>query len=234
MKFWPAKFRDLHKEHILAIYIVDTARFNGLTQIIGTNDDRYIIYLNRALFRTTPNDWITRETTLCLKDEFRPQVKAFLFPADQNIQIKTVEHVLLHEYAHIFSFINREAPLPDQRFSYKQGYFPLIETGFTSGKISYEWTHEGLGNLQLLSSRASDHIQKIDLAEFRQLNNTLVQSSFPTGYSTRNSTELVAEFFTIYIHQQYLHQQFYMTFNNRDTLFFGRQMDEGYMRGLLE
>ena len=51
---------------------------------------------------------------------------------------------------------------------------------------------------------------------------------------TRNSTELVAELFTMYIHQQYLHQQFYMTFNNSDTLYFGRQMDERYMRGVLE
>ena len=52
--------------------------------------------------------------------------------------------------------------------------------------------------------------------------------------STRNSTELVAELFTQYIRQQYLHQQFYRTFNNSDTLFLARQIDEGYMRGVLE
>lgn len=234
MQYWPARFREMHREHILAIYIVDTARFNGLTQIIGTNDDRYIIYLNRALFNAKPNDWITRETTLCLQDEYRPQVKACLFPEGQNIPVKTVEHVLLHEYAHVFSFIKKEAPSPDQRFTNKQGCFPLIETGFSSGKIMYEWSQEGLGNLQLLSSRATDPIQKIDLAEFRKLNKTLVQSPFPTGYSTRNSDEMVAELFTQFIHQRYLSQQFYMTFNNRDTLFFARQMDEGYMKRLLE
>lgn len=234
MQYWPARFRELHREHILAIYIVDTARFNGLTQIIGTNDDRYIIYLNRALFNLKPNDWITRETTLCLQDEYRPQVKACLFPEGQNIPIKTVEHVLLHEYAHVFSFIHHEAPTPDQRFTNKQGYFPLIETGFSSGKIMYEWSQQGLGNLQLLSSRATDPIQKIDLAEFQQLNKTLVQSPFPTGYSTRNSDEMVAELFTQFIHQRYLGQQFYMIFNNQDTLFFAKQMDEGYMKGVLE
>ncbi len=234
MQYWPAKFRELHQKHILAIFIVDTARFNGLTQVIGKAGDRYIIYLNRALFSSKPNDWITRETTLCLQDEYRPHVKACLFPEGQNIPIKTVEHVLLHEYAHVFSYIHNEAPLPNQSFSNKQGYFPLIETGFSSGKIMYEWSQQGLGNLQILSSRPIDHIQKIDLTAFRQLNKSLVQSPFPTGYSTRSSDEMVAELFTQFIHQQYLGQQFYMTFNNRDTLFFGRLMDEGYMKRALE
>jgi len=49
-----------------------------------------------------------------------------------------------------------------------------------------------------------------------------------------NIDKLVAELFTQFIHQQYLGQQFYMIFYNRDRLFFARQMDEGYMKRVLE
>jgi len=41
----------------------------------------------------------------------------------------------------------------------------------------------------------------------------------------------VAELFTQYIRQQYLHQQFYTTFNNGDTLFLAGQMDGGVYEG---
>lgn len=167
---WPSKFQEITKYNLLAIYIVDSARFSGLTQIINQSDNRFIIFLDSRLFHTPPNEWITLNTTRCLKDEFKHHIKCSLFSKEQNIPIRTVEHVLLHEYAHIFSFINNEAPLPDGRFSSKKGYFPLIETCFDGGYIDYESRKEGLDGLELLSPDKYGNSKKLDLAEFKKLN----------------------------------------------------------------
>ncbi|MBL0271534.1 MAG: hypothetical protein IPQ06_00320 [Chitinophagaceae bacterium] len=234
VKYWPPKFQNISKYNLLSIYIVDSARFNGLTQIIKPTDDKFIIFLNARLFHTTPNEWITFETTKCLKNEFRHKVKCSLFNEDQNIPIRTVEHVLLHEYAHIFSFISREAPLPDDWFSSKSGYFPLIETCFDGGYISYESKKEGLEKLELLSQNRHSDFEKLTLEEFKELNKRLVNSPFPTAYSTRNGSELVAELFTLYIHQMYFKQLFSMTVDDGNPFIFAQKIDTSYVGKLLE
>jgi len=234
VKNWPLKFQEISKHNLLAIYIVDSARFNGLTQIINPATDKFIIFLNSKLFHATPNEWITFETTKCLKQEFRNEIKFSLFTEDQNVPIKTVEHVLLHEYAHIFSFIKHEAPLPDDWFNSKSGYFPLIETCFDGGYISYERKKEGLEKFELLSDSRQDDAEKLNLEEFKELNKRLISSPFPTGYSTRNGSELVAEIFTLYIHQKYFKHTFTMTVGNEKPLIFAQKIDTVYVRKLLE
>lgn len=234
VKNWPLKFQEITKTHLLAIYIVDSARFNGLTQIINPSTDKFIIFLNSKLFHTAPNDWITFETTKCLKKEFHKDIRCSLFTEDQNVPIRTVEHILLHEYAHIFSFINHEAPLPDDWFRFKSGYFPLIETCFDGGYISYETKKEGLENLELLSARRQHDSEKLSLEEFNQLTKKLVNSEFPTNYSTKNASELVAEIFTMYIHHKYFKQTFSMNVGDGNQYIFGQNIDTSYVRKLLE
>lgn len=231
---WPSKFQEITKYNLLAIFVVDSARFNGLTQIINQSDNRFIIFLNSRLFHTPPNEWIKLQSTKCLKEEFKHHIKCRLFTEEQNTPIRTVEHVLLHEYAHIFSFINNEAPLPDGWFNSKKGYFPLIETCFDGGYVDYESKKEGLDGLELLSHDEDSNSEKLDIAKFKKLNKGLISSQFPTGYSTKNSSELVAELLTYYIHQKYLHQSFFMTFDDIDTITFAQKIDTQYLRKLLD
>lgn len=234
VKNWPLKFQEITRHNLLAIYIVDSARFNGLTQIINPATDKFIIILNAKLFHTKPNEWITIEATKCLQKEFRDKIKYSLFSEDQNIPVRTVEHVLLHEYAHIFSFINHEAPLPGDWFSDKSGYFPLIESCYNGGYISYETKKEGLENLELLSKNSQDNPEKLTLEAFKELNKRLVNSPFPTGYSTKNGSELVAETFTLYIHQKYFNQVFSLAIEGESPIVFAQKIDTVYVGKLLK
>lgn len=231
---WPSKFQEISKKNLLAIYVIDSARFNGLTQIINPSSDKFIIFLNAKLFHITPNEWITFETTKHLQKEFGSKIKCSLFSDDQNTPIRTVEHVLLHEYAHIFAFINQEAPLPDDWFSSKNGYFPLIESCYNGGYITYESKRKEFEGLESLSDIKENDAEKLSLDEFKELNSRLVNSPFPTGYSTKNGAELVAEIFTLYIHQKYLHQSFFMTVDDETTYVFAQKIDTIYVKNLLE
>lgn len=231
---WPEKYKNIVKENLLGIYILDTARFNGLTQIIPSRDDRFIIYLNAQLFKQVPNSWITNECTKNLKHEFKSRVKYELFTGRDNIPIKTVEHVLIHEFSHIISFIDHEAPLPDGSFNKKKGYFPLIESCFDNGYISYDYIKPEVRRFSKLSNSGSNISDQLDFDEFKNLTQALSLTSFPTPYSISNSIELVAESLTTYVHQYYHNNKFKVIFDNSDTVFLGQRMDTAYIRSILK
>ena len=231
---WPKRYQDIVKGNLLGIYILDTARFNGLTQIIPSSNNRFIIYLNSKLFKQRPNTWITNESTMCLKNEFKSRVRYELYSERENISIKTVEHVLIHEFSHIISLLDADAPLPDGSFIEKHGYYPLIESCFDGGLIKYNSLKPALSKFAILSNKDLDTDLKLDINEFKELNKALSLSPFPTPYSTRNATELVAESLTLYIHQYYQHNKFLIIFDNSDTTYFAQKIDTAYAKNILK
>ena len=228
-KKWPTKYQEIAKDNLFGIFILDSTRFSGLTQIIQSTGDKFIIFLKAKLFNQTPNDWITENSTLSLKDEYKSQVKCILFDKSQNIPIKTVEHVLLHEFSHVFSFLYHEAPLPNGEFKGKKGFYPLIESCFEGGYISYEMQKSGLENFAILSKQNLLNSQKLEFEKFKELNKILSNSFYPTPYSAKDGIELVAENLTFYIHQNYLNQQYLMVFDKKDTIYFGKHIDHNYI-----
>ena len=139
---------------------MDSARFNGLTQIINPATDKSHYYFKCQIvsYKTKWMDY--NWSNQVPQKEFRKdKIKYSLFSEDQNIPVRTVEHVLLHEYAHIFSFINHEAPLPGDCSVIKAGNVSWLEFVIMAA-IFHETKKEGLENLEF-TFKTARIIQKI-------------------------------------------------------------------------
>lgn len=231
---WPSSFQQILQHNIVGIYILDSSRFNGQTHFIYSTPDKFAIFLNSKIFNIKPNNWLHKEQTNSLNEEDKQRVEFFIYSDSLNQNIRTVEHVLLHELSHVFSVLYKQNPVFSGRFKEKSGYYPLIEKCYKSGFIYFDTPYLNTEKFSIIIQKEVSDNQKIDVDTYKNLFLNLVNTDFPTPYSIKDSYELVAEILTFYIHRTHLNQKYLVIFDKKDTLELCNHLDTLYLKQVIK
>jgi len=197
----PSEILDVINKRLVGIFLVEHIPSTGLADYVTgpSGEFYYTILINTERIKKSTNRWVTDRARSAFQDSDADRVEVTV---DEEGFNNTLLAILIHEFAHIYSWEKGVLPVESWRADPSQEY-PFI-------KIS--WDYEARGNADY-----KDHDDKIfsELEYYTKIPyqkkrnpdryyHRLFESSFSTLYSTYDEHEDFAESFFLYFWHSHL------------------------------
>lgn len=189
--YLPPKMQSCFKENVYAIYFIDGMWYGGLTDFIFDENQKIycVMYLNADVFKETLSDWFEkRDNTIFTQTDENNKVKT-----ECSDDYKGLLHVLLHETAHVYDYVNQITPYMD--FFDGQKKSDSVYYNFWANKYQpvKKYNHKDLSAFSYYYFG-----NQIPLKNAKGLINYLSKTPFSTLYGAKNFQDDFAETVTFY------------------------------------
>ena len=191
-QYLPEKIQTCFLDNVYAIYFIDGMWYGGLTDLIFDNNQKKycVLFLNSDAFHTDLNSWLEyRDNTIFTQTDEQNRIKV-----QCSSEYKAFLHVLTHEAAHVYDYINEITP-----------YMDFFDNQEKSDSVYYQYWQDKYHPVKKydnkLLSRFSYYYfgNQIALKNAKNLIDYLSTTPFSTLYGAKNFQDDFAETFTFYV-----------------------------------
>lgn len=208
--YLPPKMQSCFKEKVYAVYFIDGMWYGGLTDFIfDENQKMYcVMYLNADIFYKTLSDWLEqRDNTIFIQTDENNKIKT-----ECSDDYKALLHVLLHETAHVYDYVNQITPYMD--FFDGQEKSDSVYYNFWASKSQpvKKYNHKDLSAFSYYYFG-----NQIPLKKAKGLINYLSKTPFSTLYGAKNFQDDFAETVTFYYLKKAFGINYKITYIEKDV-----------------
>ncbi len=187
----PEKLRTSFLEHVYAVYFVEGMRYGGLTDFVfDENQKMYCtVYFNIDTFRYTLDEWLElRDNSIFTKTDDANKIKV-----ECSREWKAFLHVLTHETAHVYDYINHVTPYADS-----------FEEGQRSDSVYYRYWRDNSHPVKEFDSKLLPKFsfyyfgKQLPFSKASELLRYISKTPFSTLYGAKNWQDDFAETLTFY------------------------------------
>lgn len=189
--YLPEKIQACVLENVFAVYFVDGMRYGGLTQpVFDESGKQYcILFLNSNTFQISLDSWLEyRDNSIFTETDDQNKIKVLC-----SNDYQAFLHVLFHETAHVYDYINDIAPFRDEHVAKEK-----TDSIFFSSWKSYFSPVKKYDNKLLKTFGFYDFGERIPVENARNLVNFLSTATFSSLYGAKNIQDCFAETITFY------------------------------------
>ena len=182
-------------ERFIGIFLTENIASTGLVDTIFDDNRQpyYIMLLNVNKIKKKTNEWVNYRARSAFPEKFRKSINISM---DKDDAKNTLFVILLHEFAHVYSYVNHILPIENYSNNRAPKAYPFID-------ISWDFNGRGVAYYKKGQMFAQlDYYKKIvdpeSLAHPIKFYQELGKTNFTTLYSTYDFQEDFAEAFTLY------------------------------------
>lgn len=191
----PEKFKTCFLENVYAVYFVEGMSYGGLTNFIFDEDQRMYctVFFNIDTFKYNLDEWFEiRDNSIFAKTDEKNRIKV-----ECSKEWKAFLHVLTHESAHVYDYINNVTPYADS-----------FDGNPKSDSVYYKYWRDKshpvkeFDNSLLSKFSYYNFGKRISFSKANDLINYISKTPFSTIYGAKNWQDDFAETVTFYYFQK--------------------------------
>ena len=191
----PEKFKACFLENVYAVYFVEGMSYGGLTNFIFDEDQRMYctVFFNIDTFKYNLDEWFEiRDNSIFTKTDEKNRIKV-----ECSKEWKAFLHVLTHESAHVYDYINNVTPYAD---SFDGN--PKSDSAYYKYWRDKSHPVKEFDNSLLSKFSYYNFGKRISFSKANDLINYISKTPFSTIYGAKNWQDDFAETVTFYYFQK--------------------------------
>ena len=191
----PEKFKTCFLENVYAVYFVEGMSYGGLTNFIFDEDQRMYctVFFNIDTFKYNLDEWLEiRDNSIFTKTDEKNRIKV-----ECSKEWKAFLHVLTHESAHVYDYINNVTPYAD---SFDGN--PKSDSAYYKYWRDKSHPVKEFDNSLLSKFSYYNFGKRISFSKANDLINYISKTPFSTIYGAKNWQDDFAETVTFYYFQK--------------------------------
>jgi len=203
--YLPQKIQDCFLDNVYSIYFVEGMWYGGLTNFIyNENQKMYcILYLNPDTFHINLTEWLEkRDNTIFIQTDDKNKIKT-----ECSDTYMSFLHVLTHEAAHVYDYINNITPYMDYFDGEEKSDSVFYQNWATRFRPVEKYRNDDLSKFSYYYFG-----NQIELDKAEKLIKYLNKTPFSTLYGAKNYLDDFAETVTFYWFKKKFNINYKMTY----------------------